>query len=611
MVREKMIPYMWDTLHDKVPGVAPSHCIENFRIAAGLQEGEFHGWWFQDSDLWKWLEGVGYALSQQRDEELEAQADSAIDLAEKAQQADGYLDTYYIINGLEKRFTNLKDHHELYVAGHMFEAACAYYNATGKRKVLDIACRFADCLCNQFGPEENKCHGFPGHEEVEMGLARLYQATGVKKYLDLAVYFLDVRGQTPHYYDGEITRRGDSIEEHTRQPWQKYEYSQCEIPVREQTVARGHAVRQLYLLAGMAEAGYAAGDDTLLDAALRVYQNIVDKQMYITGGVGATNVGEAFTFDYDLPPDRCYNETCASIALIMTAIRLQRAYPDSRFGDIIERTLYNGILSGVSLDGTKYFYMNPLETWPERCEKRNDIHIDDERQGWFGCACCPPNVLRTLTGLGMYLYTENERYLYVDQYVSGCVETEGTKLTIASGFPWQGDVKITVEKAGKKELAFRIPIWAKESYHWSVNGEEQQQDEWSGYEYLHQVKDGDVIAFTFPMSIKKMRAHQHIPEYAGKVALMRGPMVYCLEEKDNGDELWNITLTDSPVTEKWQENLLDGVMTLTAQGLRDEGTDTLYTDEETTKTPQELTFVPYFAWGNRGKGEMRVWIRKD
>ncbi|MBQ4639903.1 MAG: glycoside hydrolase family 127 protein [Clostridia bacterium] len=607
--RESTIPYMWDTLHDRVPGVAPSHCIENFRIAAGLQDGAFHGWWFQDSDLWKWLEGVGYALSLKRDAALEAQADSAIDLAEQAQQPDGYLDTYYIINGLDKRFTNLKDNHELYVAGHMFEAACAYYAATGKNKVLDISCRFADCLCENFGPEAEKLHGYPGHEEVEMGLTRLYAVTGEKRYLDLALYFLNERGKQPYYFDEEVIRRGEKVEEMRRDFWQTYGYYQADVPVREQTVARGHAVRQLYLLAGMVEAGAAAGDESLVEAAERVYENIVHKQMYITGGVGSTHVGEAFSFDYDLPPDRCYTETCASIALIMTAIRLHRAHPHGKYGDIVEKALYNGILSGVSLDGKKYFYMNPLETWPQRCETRNDMHIDDERKGWFGCACCPPNVLRTLTGLSMYLYTENDEYLYVDQYVSSDVEAGDTKLQVESSFPWKGEVKITVEKAGSKKLALRIPGWAKK-YVFAINGEEMDHDVWNGYEFAGQVQDGDVITLSFPMEVKKMRSHAHIPEYAGKVALMMGPVVYCLEEKENGDELWNLSLTDAPLTTLWQKELLGGVMTIRGEGVREKGTDTLYTDEEKATENQTLTFVPYYAWGNRGKGEMRVWVRK-
>lgn len=607
--RNTTIPYMWDTLHDAVPGVAPSHCIENFRIAAGLSKGEFRGFCFQDSDLWKWLEGVGYALSVKRDAALEEQADAAIELAGQAQQPDGYLDTFYIINGLEQRFTNLKDNHELYVAGHMFEAACAYYQATKKKKMLEIACRFADCLCANFGPGEDQLHGYPGHEEVEMGLTRLYAVTGIKRYLDLALYFLNARGQKPYYYDKERLSRGEKLNEVRQNFWDDYGYYQADVPVRVQTAARGHAVRQLYLLAGMVEAGAAAGDDSLVEAAERVFRNIIDKQMYITAGVGSTHVGEAFSFDYDLPPDRCYTETCASIALIMTAIRLHRAHPHGQYGDIVEKALYNGILSGISLDGKKYFYMNPLETWPERCERRNDIRIDDERKGWFGCACCPPNVLRTLTGLSMYLYTESDEYLYVDQYVSSTVEAGETRLEIHSALPWQGNVKIRVLKAGNKKLALRIPGWAGD-YAFAINGEAMEHDAWNGYEFAGSLQDGDEISLHFPMEVKRMRSHAHVPEYAGKVAVMRGPIVYCLEEKDNGDELWNLSLSAAPMKEEWQEELLGGVMTLSAEGIRDSAADALYSTDETKQEHQPLTFVPYYAWGNRGKGEMRVWIRK-
>ncbi|MBE5803511.1 MAG: glycoside hydrolase family 127 protein [Clostridiales bacterium] len=614
--RKVTIPYMWDTLNDRVPGVAPSHCIENFEIAAGLKQGEFHGFWFQDTDLWKWIEGVAYSLATHPDAELEKTADEAIDLAGKAQQEDGYLDTYYIVKGLDKRFTNLRDHHEMYVAGHMFEAAVAYYEATGKRKLLDMACRVADCFDTNFGPEENKLHGYPGHQEIELGLAKLYRVTGEERYIRLAKYFLDVRGQQPHYYDAESIARGDkpSYWGQLRYPQAKYTYNQAHKPVREQKEANGHAVRQLYMLSGMADVGEMAGDPTLVEAADTVFRNIIHKQMYITGGVGSTHEGEAFSFDYDLPPERCYTETCASIALAMTASRLNRIQPDSCYGDTVERTLYNGILSGVSLDGTRYFYINPLEVWPDRCVRRQDMAVDPERMGWFGCACCPPNVLRTLTGLGNYIYASDGDSLLVDQYIASKVKTNACgqeiAFTMEANFPWCGSVKITMDSAAAFRLMLRKPWWANE-YTLAINGERVEAVLEKGYLVLENAfAAGDVITLDMPMEVRFMSASLRSPNYAGKTALMRGPVVYCLEEKDNGQQLWNLSVKAGEAQVSHQDSLMGGVTTITCQGLRTEGESDLYTESVHAQQPQQLTFVPYYAWGNRGKGEMTVWVRR-
>lgn len=613
--RKITIPYMWDALHDAIKGVAPSGCISNFEIAAGLKQGKFVGFVFQDSDLWKWIEGVAYSLMTQPDAALEAQVDSVIELAGKAQQSDGYLDTYYIINGLDKRFTNLKDNHEFYVAGHMFEAAVAYYEATGKRNLLEIACRFADCIDGLFGPEPEKMHGYPGHEEIELGLVKLFRITGEKRYLNLAKYFLDERGTQPHYFDKEAIARGDKLPEKRRGQWETYSYFQAEVPVREQKVAVGHAVRQGYLLAGMADVGGEVGDESLVKAADRVYENIITKQMYITGGIGATHIGEAFSLDYDLPPERCYTETCAAISLMMTAARLNRLQPNSRYGDIVERALYNGMLSGISLDGTKYFYMNPLEVWPERCEKRQDMEIHDERQGWFGCACCPPNVLRTLTGLGNYLYTVDENALYVDQYISGEAEADLSagklKFALKANMPWKGDVVLTVcADIAVCRIAFRIPSWTK-NWTMKLNGEAVDFTLKDGYAVLERAfAKGDEIALSFDMPVRVMRAAMYTPNYAGKRAVMRGPLVYCLEEKDNGNMLWNLALTSNEARVEEQPELLQGVHTIHMSGVRFATGDALYAEECESEQPAALTFVPYYAWGNRGKGEMSVWVRK-
>lgn len=614
--RKIAIPYMWNALNDQIPGVPPSGCIHNFQLVTGEKEGEYIGFPWQDSDMWKWVEGAAYSLASHPDSDLEAQVDFAINLAKRAQQEDGYLDTFYIVKKL-KRFTNLRDHHELYIAGHLMEAACAWYAATGKKNLLEVACRLADCLDRHFGPKEDQSHGYPGHQEVEIGLARLYQVTGEKRYLNLAKYFLDVRGHQPYYYDQESKNRGENPPPHSHRPLElPYCYHQAHLPVRDQKEAIGHSVRQCYMLAAMAEVGALSGDDSLIEAADRVFHNIIEKQMYITGGVGSTHIGESFSFNYDLPADRCYTETCASIALIMTAIRLNRIHPHGKYGDVIEKALFNGILSGVSLDGTKYFYMNPLEVWQDRVTHRNDLHIDGERQGWFGCACCPPNVLRTLTGLSTYLGGHDEKSLYIDQYISSdlCAFMKSGKfsLTIDSQFPWQGEVSITVKDAPNDflQLYMRLPGWARD-YTLTVNGEIEPAAVENGYLLLSgKFEKGDAIHLTFPMPIEKMQATLFSPDYAGKFAVTRGPLVYCLEEKDNGAQLWALSLNDQQLTPVWDEQLLGGIMKIEGMGIRELPVLSLYSPVSPEAREVPLTFIPYYSWGNRGKGDMTVWIRR-
>ena len=608
MAIDTAIPYMWSALNDGIPGVAESGCMHNFLVAAGMAQGPFKGFVFQDSDLWKWIEGASYSLSRRRDPALEDKIDKAVAVAEAAQLEDGYLDTYYIINGVEKRFTNLRDHHELYVAGHMFEAAAAYAEATGKRRLLEAAVRFADCIDRHFGPEEGKLHGYPGHEEIELGLARLYKATGEKRFIRLADYFLSQRGTKPHYFEAESAARGEAPRRALRgmrDQWADYSYYQADVPVRQQTVARGHAVRQGYLLAGMAETGGMLDDQSLITACERVFRNIVERQMYITGGVGSTCTGEAYSFDYDLPNEICYNETCASIALIMAAARLNRIRPSSVYGDTVERCLYNGILSGVSLDGTKYFYMNPLAVWPRRADERQGMEIDSQRRGWFGCACCPPNLLRTLTGLGGYLFTDAPDTLYVDQYVSSAAEAGPLLIRVESGFPFDGHVAVRIEKNSGKNLALRRPGWAREMAV-LVNGHSAVTNEKDGYVLIASPRPGDVVTVDFPMEVRFMRSSKYVPDDAGKAAVTRGPLVYCLEEADNGARLWDLGVTERrAAVEPCSE--LGGIPALRVPGRRRLGAEELYSDAEPRFEDVTLTFVPYYAWGNRGKGEMAVW----
>ncbi|MCK4600320.1 glycoside hydrolase family 127 protein, partial [Candidatus Bipolaricaulota bacterium] len=362
-VREVVIPYQWEVLNDRVPAAEPSHAIENFRIAAGRTEGAYYGWVFQDSDVAKWLEAVGYCLIRQADPELERLADSVIDLVVKAQQADGYLNTYFTVKEPGGRWTNLRDNHEMYCAGHMMEAAVAYYEATGKRKFLDAMCWLADHIDAAFGSEPGKKKGYPGHEEIELALVKLYQTTGEQRYLRLSRFFIDERGHEPHYYDLEAKERGD---ETSGRPYDKA-YSQAHLPVREQTNAVGHAVRAMYLYSGMADMAAETNDETLVTACKRLWNNLTKRQMYITGGIGSAVQGEAFTFDYDLPNDTAYTETCAAIGLVFWAHRMLMLDVDHDYADVMERAFYNVVLSGISLGGREYFYVNPLEVWPEAC----------------------------------------------------------------------------------------------------------------------------------------------------------------------------------------------------------------------------------------------------
>lgn len=620
LVRNHVIPYQWEALNDRIENAAPSYCIQNFRVAAGLQEGTFQGMVFQDSDVYKWLEAVAYSLMWHPDEKLEKTADETIELIGKAQQPDGYLDTYYIINGLEKRFTNLMDNHELYCLGHMTEAAVAYYKATGKRRFLDIAVGYADCAARHLGTEEGKIPGYPGHEVAEMALCALYDITKDENHLKLAKYFIDQRGQQPLFFDQECEKNGNKC--FWDDTYIQKQYYQAGKPVRDQDKAEGHAVRAVYLYTGMAEVASRTEDKELFAACEKLWNNIVNRQMYITGAVGATEHGEAFSFDYDLPNDTVYGETCAAIGLIFFARRMLEITKDGKYADVMERALYNGVISGMSLDGKSFFYVNPLEVVPEACEKDyNKRHVKPVRQKWFGCACCPPNVARLLSSLSAYAFEENEKELYVNLYTGGTLETvkngKQNRITFETDYPWNGQVKIRIENQEDSSfaLALRIPGWCS-SYSLKVNGQEEKHHLKTGYVLLdREWKNGDEILLDMEMPVQIVEANPRVREDIGKVAVMRGPLVYCLEETDNGDQLQEIYLKEEPeFKEIFEPELLKGVVTIQAKGKRVsmagwEG-DSLYRTYKGKRFEDvELKFVPYYAWVNRTPGEMTVWIR--
>lgn len=623
LVKDTMIPYQWEVLNDRVADAEPSHAVKNFRIAAGLEEGDFHGFIFQDSDVAKWLEAVGHSLMTNPDPELEKTADELIDLIEKAQCPDGYLDTYYIINGNEKRWSNLYECHELYCAGHLIEAAVAYYEATGKGKLLKIACRFADLIDSVFGPEEGKIKGYPGHQEIELALIKLYRATGNPRYLKLSTFFINERGKEPNYfiYEWEHVRGKVSHWSKKEEPAPNLEYNQAHKPVRLQDKAVGHAVRAVYMYSAMADIAYETIDKDLFEACKRLWSNITQRQMYITGGIGSTRHGEAFTFDYDLPNDTVYAETCASIGLILFAHRMLKMELSGEYGDVIEKILYNLLPGSMSLNGKEFFYVNPLEVWPKASEKDpGKHHVKPRRQKWFSCACCPPNIARLLSSLGDYIYSVNQDTLFTHLYIGGNAETfiSNKKVLISqnSKYPYQGDASITVsvDEPLFFKLALRIPSWCRK-YELYINGQRANFRIENQYAFINRTwKNGDSVRVIMDMPVEVMASNPNVRENAGKVCIMRGPLVYCIEEVDNGPNLSAITLClDRDLKTETCNDLPEGTVVITGEGIRtveNEWSDSLYRPYANIKNkPVRIKAIPYYLWGNRGDGEMQVWIR--
>lgn len=625
LIREVVIPYQYETLHDRVPGVEPSHAIKNFRIAAGHEQGDFYGFVFQDSDPAKWLEAVGYSLIVHPDPELERMADEMIDLIAEAQQPDGYLNTYFTVKEPGKRWTNLMDCHELYVAGHMMEAAVAYFRATGKRKLLDVVCRFADLIADVFGTEEGKIPGYDGHQEVELALVKLYQATGREKYLQLARYFIDQRGTEPKFFLGEWEAR-NRLSHWSPVPGKhapNLGYHQSHLPVREQDVAMGHAVRAVYMYTAMADLALHTGDESLTQACRKLWSNIVQKQMYITGGIGSTHHGEAFSFDYDLPNDTVYAETCASIGLIFFASRMLRLEAKAEYADVLERALYNTVIAGMARDGRHFFYVNPLEVWPKASRLNpGKHHVKPVRPGWFSCACCPPNVARLISSLGEYVYTQTADTLYTHLYIGGKADVQlgGNRIAVSqeSSLPWSGSVGIRIQAAAPSRftLALRIPAWSS-SAALTVNGVPVPLDGClrDGYAYIdREWGTDDRLQLELAMDIHVVRAHPEVRANAGKVALVRGPLVYALEATDNEGGPLSALIYDKskPFAARFDPELLGGAVVIEGNARReqDSGWAGLYRSAEKAAVPVQLRAIPYYLWGNRGEGEMTVWFRE-
>ncbi len=580
---------------------------------------------FWDSDTGKWLESVAYSLATHPDVELKAIADELIGAIEGAQQDDGYLNTYFPVLDPAGKWTNLRDWHELYNAGHLIEGAVAYFQATGERKLLDILRRFADCIDATFGAEEGKLRGYPGHPEIELALVKLYRKTGERRYLDLARYFIDERGQTPHYFDQEAEKRGETREDF----WaQTYRYCQAHAPLREQTEANGHSVRACYLYAGIADVALETGDEELLNLSRRLWEDLTQRQMYVHGGVGPSHSNEGFTFAYDMPTETAYAETCAAIALAFWAQRMFHLDPDSRYIDIMERAIYNGSLSGLSHDGAGFFYANPLAAYPGVNPMGRWSGILESghfrRVDWFFCPCCPPNISRMIASIGEYSYSQSGRRVYAQLYHDNTVSLDvgGSSLSLrqVTEYPWDGRVAFTVgsEQPIQFEFALRIPDWCSD-YKLTLNGARQAVSVEKGYALVsREWSDGDKIELILAMPVERVLPHREIRQVAGQVALQRGPLIYCLEEADNGPRLANVCIpSTAELQAAFDGELFGGVTVIEGEALRIEPSpdnSALYrfhSREQVAASTFRFRAIPYYLWANREPGEMRVWLRSS
>ena len=613
LVEDVIIPYQWDIMNDNIPGVESSHCLENFKIAAGLKKGQFYGAVFQDTDVAKWLEAVGYSLAEKKNEKLEKLADDAIDVIVQSQQKDGYLDTYFIIKEPEQRWRNLCEGHELYSAGHMIEAAIAYYEGTGKRKLLDSMIRLADLICRTFGPEEGQNHGYPGHQEIELALVRLYRVTQDKKYLKQAKYFLDIRGVGENYF---LVERKQKNFKRIFPELEDYDpaYSQSHEPVRKQKTAEGHAVRAVYMYSAMADVAEEYQDKELMEACENLWENITQKRMYITGGIGSSGFLERFTTDYDLQNDSNYSETCASIGMALFSLRMANITRDSRYAEVMEQELYNNILAGIAQDGKSFFYVNPLEIKPRQCMPHTSrAHVKARRQKWFGVACCPPNIARTLASLGQYIYGVDGADIYTHLYIGNQtdipVNNDVVQIRIDSMFPWNGNIKVKVQGVKEKiKLHFRIPSYS-ENFQLYCNGEEQELKVNNGYAYV-EICENSRIDIQFDMPVAFLHANYKVSADVGKVAIKRGPIVYCLEEIDNGPDLQCIYLSSKEAHVRKSRSFPE-CFEIELQGRRliskSEG---LYSSDGLSYSDVNIQAIPYAYWNNRREGEMLVWIHE-
>jgi DUF1680 family protein len=561
---------------------------------------------FWDSDIGKWVEAASYALSHRRDPIIEAQIESIIDDLEKAQAPDGYVNCWYLEREPQNRWTNLRDNHEMYNAGHLLEGAVAYFHATGRDRMMQVMMRYVDHIATVFGPNPDQKRGYCGHQEIELALVRLYHATKIRKYLDLATYFINERGAKPHYFDIEREARGEPVESYGQGT---YEYNQSHMPVRQQTKVVGHAVRAMYMYTAMADLAAEHGDTGLKQACETLWADVTRTRMYVTGGFGPSASNEGFTKDYDLPNDTAYAETCASVAMVFWAARMLNLDLDSQYADILELALYNTSLAGLSRDGTQYFYDNKLES--DGSHKRWD---------WHPCPCCTMNVARLVASIAGYFYGVADSEIAVHLYggAKTTLPVAGGKVTLTetSNYPWSGDIALTVdpEDTGEFTLSLRIPAWAKGASA-RVNGVAQAMTTERGYLKIRRSwAKGDTVSLTLPMQPERIYAHPDVRQDVGRAALRRGPLVYCVEQQDIAGPVVRARLpADAVLTDEWQGDLLGGITVIKAEGrMVDVSTwgSGLYHTKPASDKSSALMAVPYYIWCNRGPNPMQVWLKE-
>jgi DUF1680 family protein len=559
--------------------------IKNFAVAGKLTPGKHEGALFNDSDVYKMIEGIAYSLSTHPDAKLEERTDAIIDQIAAAQQPDGYLNTYYTLVEPNARWQNIQYGHELYCVGHLLEAAAAYQQATGKSKLLDVAKRFADHICRTFG-EGLKCDTC-GHEEIELALVKLWRATGDRKYLEQAQYFLDVRGR------GDLRRLFG-------------QYAQDDKPIRQQTEVAGHAVRAMYLYAAMADVAAVTGDDELLASLDRIWHDVVERKMYLTGGIGPSAHNEGFTVAYDLPNDSAYAETCAAIGMALWNHRLLLMTGDGKYADVLEREVYNGLLSGVSLSGDRFFYVNPLGS-------KGNHH----RVPWFDCSCCPTNIVRYIPGMGERAFATRGDELWTVLYFGNeaTVQLAGGDLTVREEtcYPWEGEVKLTLspEKAMAFELKLRVPGWCRRATV-QVNDRIVNVAPERGYVTVSRTwQPGDAVTLSLDMPVERVYADPQVKADVGRVAIQRGPVVYCLEGVDNEGQVRNLVLPrEAKLEATFEPNLLGGVVVVRGDAVRvgGEAPDDAAAANARPLNKVKFQAVPYYAWDNRAPGQMVVWL---
>jgi hypothetical protein len=602
------------SLHFGFEMLEKSGNFDNLRIAAGLVKGNYRGYVFLDSDIYKWLEAVAWELGREPDKDLLSKADQAIALIAAAQRPDGYINSYVQTREFPEPWIDLDNGHELYCAGHLIQAAVAFQRAVGDDRLLNIACRFVDHICSIFGPD--KRHGTCGHPEVEMALVELYRLTNKSRYLGLAKFFIDQRGQNAmkgHRSYGS-------------------EYHQDHAPVRQVEEAVGHSVRQLYLASGVTDLYLETGEQALLEAMLRLSKDIIETKLYITGGIGSRFDGESFGDPYELPADQCYCETCAAIASFMWNWRMLLISGEGRYADLMEKALYNNILASPALDGGHYFYINPLMLRDAKYLRlstdllSNEDFIPNERPEWHDCACCPPNVMRLFSSFPHYLTTRDANGIQIHHFAPadiGCDFTPGRsiKLNLMTDYPWQGQVKLRVVETDNSQwaLSLRIPEWSQHPI-LSINGNiVRDLNLEKGYLVLERSwQAGDIIDLELRMEPILITSNPRVDATRGCVAIQRGPIIYCLEDRDqeiNGRLLDVEIDKHHPLLPRWEGDLLDGVMVIDAEGQfvdSEAWRGSLYrpvtVPVQGIPCPTRLVAIPYYAWGNRGIGGMRVWI---